>query len=91
MITVVAGKSAKRVPGHLSVIVAVIVHKPRRHHQAVGIDNPLGVAAEAAAFHYFPGLYADIPVERWHTRAVNYPTVLNEQVIFHGISPYFNL
>ena len=35
----IAGEGAQRVPGHLRIIVAMIIDKAGRDHEAVGIDG----------------------------------------------------
>ena len=51
---VIAGEGAQRIPGHLGIIVAMIIDKPRRHHQAIGIDGARGGAAQFAIATILP-------------------------------------
>ena len=39
---VIAGEGAQRVPGHLGIIVAVIIDEAGRDHEAVGINGARG-------------------------------------------------
>ena len=45
---VIAGEGAQRVPGHLRIIVAVIIDEAGRDHQAVGINGARGGIAQFA-------------------------------------------
>ena len=80
---VVAGKRAQRIPGDLSVVVAVIVDKARRHDPAVGVDRPLGWPAQLADLGDLAVLDPDITAEGGSPRAVDDAAILNQQVICH--------
>ena len=49
----ITGERAQGIPGHLRIVVAMVIDKPRRDHQAVGID---GACRGAAQFAYLDNL-----------------------------------
>src|ERR1700737_1830885 len=81
--TVVRRERAQRVPGCLSVIMAVVVDKAGCHHLPRGVDRALRRAAQLAEFDDLAVLDADIAAEGRRSRAVDDATILDQQVIGH--------
>ena len=82
---VIAGEGAQRVPGHLRIIVAVIIDEARRDHQAVGINRTRRSIPEFADRDNFALADANIATEGRHAGAINDATVLNQEIIRHGL------
>src|ERR1700736_3296550 len=74
---------AQRVPGDLRVIMAVIVDKAGCDGAALGVDRARRGAAQLADLDDLAVLDADIAAERWHPRAVDDQSVLDQQIISH--------
>ena len=83
---VVAGERAQRVPQHLGVVVAVVVHEPRGDHTAVGLDHAPRRAVEPSELGDLAPHHADIAVEARPTGAIDDATVLDQEVKGHDMS-----
>ena len=81
----IAGEGAQRVPGHLRIIVAMVIDEARRDHEAVGINRPRRRGAEFADRDNFPVGDRDIAAEGGHAGAIDDAPVLNQEIIRHGL------
>ena len=80
-------EGAQRVPCHLRVIMAVVVDEPRRHRQPVSIDGAVGRAVDLADFDDPAVLHGNVATERRHPRAIDDPSIPDQQVIGHLLGP----
>jgi hypothetical protein len=74
---VITGEAAHRIPGHLRIIVAMVIDEPRGHHQAVGINGARGRPAQFAGGDNFTVGDSHVPSESGHSRAIDHATVLD--------------
>src|SRR5206468_10934761 len=81
---VVAGVGAERIPQHLGVVVAVVVHEARRDDPPVGLDDLARRAAQATELDDLAAGYRDIAVEGGAAGAVDDASVLDQQVVGHA-------
>src|SRR5439155_62367 len=81
---VVAGVGAERIPQHLGVVVAVVVHEARRDDPPVGLDDLACSAAQATELDDLAAGYPDIAVEGGAAGAVDDASVLDQQVVGHA-------
>ena len=76
---VIAGKGAQRVPGHLRIIVAVVIDEARRDHQAIGINRARRRGAQFAHRDNFAVADRHIAAEGRHAGAIDDATVLESR------------
>ena len=84
---VVARKRARRVPGDLRVIMAMIVDKAGRDDLPAGIDGLLCRTGQFADFDDLAVLHADIAAVGRPARAVDDAAVFYQQIIGHSRIP----
>ena len=73
----IAGEGAQRVPGHLRIVVAVIIDEARRDHQAIGINGARRGVSQFADRRNFALADPDIAPESGHTGAINDAAILD--------------
>ena len=78
---VVRREGAERVPGDLSVEVAMVIDEPGRDRPPVRVDGPLCRAPETANLGHLAAFDADVGVKGRHARAVDHEPVSDEQVV----------
>ena len=76
---VIAGEGAQRVPGHLRIIVAVIIDEAGGDHQPVGINGAGGGIPEFADRDNFALADPDIAAEGGHAGAIDDAPVLESR------------
>src|SRR5262245_52562156 len=81
----IAGEGTQRVPGHLRIIVAMVIDETGRHHEAIDINGARRRAAEFADRDNFAVAHGDIAAEGRYTGAINDSTVLNQEIIRHRL------
>src|SRR5262249_29386951 len=85
-VTVLHGVTAKGVPERLRIIVRVMFNESGGDCPPLGIDDARGGFIELANPYNLPIVYRHIRGEGRPSGAVNYASVLNEQVICHDAS-----
>ena len=74
---VIAGKGAQRVPGHLRIIVAMVIDEARRDHQAVGINGARRRVAQFAQRDNLAVGDRHIAAKGRHAGAIDDATILD--------------
>jgi hypothetical protein len=82
---VIAGKGAQRIPGHLRIIVAVIIDEAGGDHEAIGINGARRGVPQFANCDNFAVGDRDIAAEGRHAGAIDDSTILNHEIIRHRL------
>src|SRR5438128_261922 len=73
---VVTREGAERIPEDLRVVVAVVVHEPRRDDPAIRLNDPPRGSAEAPELHDLALRHPDVAVKGGPARAIDDASVL---------------
>src|SRR4051794_39310759 len=87
-IAVLRGVTAQGIPERLGIIVGVMVNESRGDDAPLGIDDTSGGFIDSADADDFPMVHRHIGGKGGLSGAVNYASVLNEQVICHDASSH---
>src|SRR5207247_8248162 len=80
---VMARIGAERVPRHLRIVMAVVVHEAGRHHPAVGLDGAAGWPGQPPQLHDLSARHSHIAIEGWPAGPLDDATVLDQDVVAH--------
>jgi hypothetical protein len=76
--TMVGRKGAQRIPRHLGIIMAMIVHKARGNDQTIDVDSASGRAPQLAHFRNLAVTHGNVAPVGGHTRTIDNSAVLDE-------------